>query len=302
MIVAGWADGYRNNTFRTFEALGAAGTPWRLLAGPWATPTRRPRCPGRGSTSTSRWPRSSTRGCADARRRARGRPTSSSAPRPSPSPTSTRGFWITGPWPSPPPSRRPGRSTGRARCRRPRLGTAAWIDCAGHLPWGLSGDQRLDDARSLTWEWARADPVVGQPRVRLRLSRRRPGGLVVGEALRRLPRRHLGADHPRHAGPAFRDGFPTPAPLYRERSTTSPGARRLRLPARRRTRLRVSIAGADWPNTVAPPGAGDPGRGRGHRRAPRCGTTAALRPGFTPGRGASTEDPTGSSGRSPTTC
>ena len=36
MIVAGWADGYRNNTFRTVEGLGAAGTPWRLLAGPWA--------------------------------------------------------------------------------------------------------------------------------------------------------------------------------------------------------------------------------------------------------------------------
>ena len=36
MIVAGWADGYRNNTFRTVAGLGAAGTPWRLLAGPWA--------------------------------------------------------------------------------------------------------------------------------------------------------------------------------------------------------------------------------------------------------------------------
>ena len=36
MIVAGWADGYRNNSFRTVSALGEAGTPWRLLAGPWA--------------------------------------------------------------------------------------------------------------------------------------------------------------------------------------------------------------------------------------------------------------------------
>ncbi len=36
MIVAGWADGYRNNTFRTIEALGRAGVPYRLLAGPWA--------------------------------------------------------------------------------------------------------------------------------------------------------------------------------------------------------------------------------------------------------------------------
>ena len=36
MIVAGWADGYRNNSFRTVAALDAAGTPYRLLAGPWA--------------------------------------------------------------------------------------------------------------------------------------------------------------------------------------------------------------------------------------------------------------------------
>ena len=36
MLVVGWADGYRNTSFRTVEGLGAAGVPWRLLAGPWA--------------------------------------------------------------------------------------------------------------------------------------------------------------------------------------------------------------------------------------------------------------------------
>ena len=36
MIVAGWADGYRNATFRLVERLAAQGTPHRLLAGPWA--------------------------------------------------------------------------------------------------------------------------------------------------------------------------------------------------------------------------------------------------------------------------
>ncbi len=35
LIVAGWADGYRNNTFRTVEALRAAGRHAELLAGPW---------------------------------------------------------------------------------------------------------------------------------------------------------------------------------------------------------------------------------------------------------------------------
>ena len=36
MIVAGWADGYRNNSFRTVAELARHGVPHRLLAGPWA--------------------------------------------------------------------------------------------------------------------------------------------------------------------------------------------------------------------------------------------------------------------------
>jgi putative CocE/NonD family hydrolase len=36
MIVAGWADGYRNNSYRTVAELARHGTPHRLLAGPWA--------------------------------------------------------------------------------------------------------------------------------------------------------------------------------------------------------------------------------------------------------------------------
>ncbi len=36
MLVVGWADGYRNNSFRTLEALGRSGVPHRMVAGPWA--------------------------------------------------------------------------------------------------------------------------------------------------------------------------------------------------------------------------------------------------------------------------
>ena len=55
------------------------------------------------------------------------------------------------------------------------VGTAAWIDCAGHLPWGLSGDQRLDDARSLTWDLEPpSGPVVGHPVARIRVSADQP--------------------------------------------------------------------------------------------------------------------------------
>ncbi|CAN5787402.1 hypothetical protein BH24ACT5_BH24ACT5_06130 [soil metagenome] len=36
MLIAGWADGYRNNTFRAIEQYERNGLPWRLLAGPWS--------------------------------------------------------------------------------------------------------------------------------------------------------------------------------------------------------------------------------------------------------------------------
>ena len=52
MIVAGWADGYRNNTFRTFAALRCEK---ELLIGPWSHMSHRDaRCPGRTSTSCPR--------------------------------------------------------------------------------------------------------------------------------------------------------------------------------------------------------------------------------------------------------
>ena len=35
MLIAGWADGYRNNTFRVIEEYERNGLPWRLFAGPW---------------------------------------------------------------------------------------------------------------------------------------------------------------------------------------------------------------------------------------------------------------------------
>ena len=180
LIVAGWADGYRNNTFRTVAALDAAGTPWRLLAGPWAHADPATAIPGpridldvemcawfdrwlRGSPATDRLSR-------------RGR-TCSCGPRRSRSPTWTR-TRATG-------SPAPGRSSDashvvpldgpRSLVVEPDVGTAAWIDCAGHLPWGLSLDQREDDARSLTYDSAPpAEAVVGQPRVRLRLSASAP--------------------------------------------------------------------------------------------------------------------------------
>ena len=185
MIVAGWADGYRNNSFRTVEALRDAGVPHRLLAGPWvhADPTTAypgpridlDRGDGRVVGPLAARPRRDT---APRRRR---RVRADLHPAGGRSWTSTRaaGSGTTG------PRRTVSRQTRalagpRSLAVDPDVGTAAWIDCAGHLPWGLSVDQREDDARSLVWEWAgdAEQVILGQPRVRLRLSVDAPAASV----------------------------------------------------------------------------------------------------------------------------
>ena len=164
-------------------------------------------------------------------------------------------------WPSSRGGRRPGRSTGpataarRARTSASPPGSTAPATCPG----GSRVDQREDDARSLTWEWdAAGEVLVGQPRVRLRVSADAPAGVAVGQAVRRLPRRHLGAGHPRQPRPGLprrraRAGRAEPAgarPDVRRRGRCSTRAPTRSPPGRR---LRLSVAGADWPNTVAPP-------------------------------------------------
>ena len=176
MIVAGWADGYRNNTFRTVARLAAQGTPHRLLAGPWAHADATTAMPGPRIDFDAElagwfdhWLRGAGThedGC-DVFVRA--------STRPEPDLDLHEGQWLR--LPSVPPT-----SPHLVALEGPRelpviadVGTAAWIDCAGHLPWGLSGDQRLDDARSLTWDVAPpAGPVVGYPVARLRVSASAP--------------------------------------------------------------------------------------------------------------------------------
>ena len=159
MIVAGWADGYRNNSFRTVAALGRARRP--APAAGRAVGARRPgarRCPGpridldaEMAAWFDRWLRGDGRrtrtGCDVFVR---------TSTRPELDLDLHEGRWVHAAV-----GAAGHRGDARPRPRRsrspssPDVGTAAWIDCAGHLPWGLSGDQRLDDARSLTWESSR---------------------------------------------------------------------------------------------------------------------------------------------------
>ena len=144
MLVAGWADGYRNNSFRTVAALGANGVPHRLLAGPWAHADPRTAMPGpridldvEMAAWFDRWLRVSgrPRRAYDSRCDVFVR----TSTRPEPDLDLHEGWWLS--LPSVPPTAAGVGGARRAALagRRPDTGTAAWIDCAGHLPWGQSG-------------------------------------------------------------------------------------------------------------------------------------------------------------------
>jgi hypothetical protein len=135
------------------------------------------------------------------------------------------------------------------------VGTAAWIDCAGHLPWGLSGDQRLDDERSLTWEVEPPPaPVVGHPVFRARMWASEPAASLSVKLCDVFPDGTSALVTRGTVDLAYREGVHgDPSPLVPGREVEvelvldacayqwAPG-----------NTLRVSVAGSDWPNTVAP--------------------------------------------------
>src|SRR4029079_3632685 len=138
----------------------------------------------------------------------------------------------------------------------PDTGTAAWIDCAGHLPWGQSGDQRFDDARSLTWDVAPpVDPVVGHPRARLRVSVDQPLASLSVKLCDVFPDGTSALVSRGTLDLTFRDG------VHGAPSLLVPGHEydvELDLDACAYSWdpgqvLRVSVPASDWPNTIAPP-------------------------------------------------
>ncbi len=265
MLVAGWADGYRNNSFRTVAELAANGVPHRLLAGPWAHADPKTAIPGPRidldvelAAWFDRWLRPRTDARSSLSRPTSPTATSSSAPSTVPEPDLDlhEGYWVR--LPSVPPVRPFSVELAGHRSLPvlPDTGTAAWIDCAGHLPWGLSTDQRLDDARSLTWDVdPPAGPIVGQPRARLRISADAPAASLSVKLCDVFPDGTSALVSRGTLDLAFRDGVhgpPSPLVPGHEYDVVvdldacayewTPG-----------NRLRVSVAGSDWPNTVAPP-------------------------------------------------
>jgi predicted acyl esterase len=296
LIVAGWADGYRNNTFRTVAGLGAAGTPWRLLAGPWAHADPASAIPGPridlDHEMVAWWDRW-LRGSAPDRWTDRADVFVRTSVVPEPDLEEHPGFWVSGPWPvATPASARYDLGGPRSLAVAPDVGTSAWIDCAGHLPWGLSGDQREDDAHSLTWDWDDRPLVVGQPVVRLRVSASAPAASLSVKLCDVFPdgtsalitRGSLDLAFRRASAPAaLVPGEEYDVELVLDACAYRPDPGH---------RLRLSVAGADWPNTIAPPAPVTLTVHGGTMELPRWSESGVAPPSFRPGADSSSEDPT----------
>lgn len=300
MIVAGWADGYRNNSFRTVEALGRAGVPYRLLAGPWVHADPTTAYPGPRIDLTvemvawwDRW----LRGRSETPHEDRVDVFVRESTRPEPYLDEHAGHWTSDVWPSPAVATRTRSLPGpQTLVVQPDVGTAAWIDCAGHLPWGLSMDQREDDARSLVWEWpGESEQLLGQPRVWLRVSADAPAASLSVKLCDVFPDGTSALITRGSLDLAFRGGLhapAVPAPLvpgqaYDVEVVLDACAYQLD-PGQR---LRLSVAGADWPNTIAPPAPVTLTVLEGSLELPLRASEDLPAPVFTPGALSSSEEP-----------
>ena len=265
MIVAGWADGYTNIAFRAFEALTC---PRRVLIGPWSHMSTATSIPGPHIDLVpelcrwfSRWLRDERNGVDEeppiavfVRR----------STRPAPDLAEMRGHWRAEPtWP---PERlretvlRPaGEDTDSIEIRGD-VGMRAWISCAGKPPWGLPDDQREDDARSLAYEWEPLSDeleVMGHPRLRLTVTSPHPVTYLSAKLCDVFPDGTSALVTRGILNLAHRNGHDDPEPLEPGRPT------RVEIELEATSwifedghRVRLSLAGSDWPNTWPPPHAG----------------------------------------------
>ena len=262
MIVAGWADGYRNASFRMFERLEVAK---RLLFGPWAHASTETSLPGPRIDLVPellRWFDHHLKGedngidkeppiVVFARR----------STRPATDLDSYKGEWRHEPaWPPERLEERrlelPGADERRLEVRGD-VGVTAWISCAGHGPFGQPDDQRPDEAFSLLYDWGPFDEeleILGYPRLEVGIAASSPVAFLSAKlsdvfedgASALVARGFLNLTH--------RDSHEEPEALEPGRTydvaleldatswTWEPGHV-----------LRLAIAGTDWPNAWPPP-------------------------------------------------
>lgn len=265
LLVAGWADGYTNIALRGFEALTC---PKRLLLGPWSHSSPASSLPGPHIDLVPvliRWFR---RWLSDERNGIDEQPPiavfARRSTRPAADLAEVRGEWRSeATWP---PERlgvhslRPAGEGNDEIHVRGDVGRAAWISCAGKLPWGQPRDQRVDDVFSLTYDWQPLEQtldVMGHPRLRLAVISPSPVAYLSARVCDVFPDGTSALAARGVLNLAHRHGHADPVPL-------EPGVRTdvvLELEATSWVfepghRLRLALAGSDWPNTWPPPQAG----------------------------------------------
>jgi len=138
------------------------------------------------------------------------------------------------------------------------VGWTAWISCAGGLPWGQPIDQRPDEAYSLVYDWGPFDhevEILGHPRLEVTVASSAPVAYLAAklcdvhpDGTSQLVTRGLlnlthrdSREHPTPLEPG------TPYRVSLELEVASfvfePGHR-----------IRLDLAGTDWPNAWPPPG------------------------------------------------
>jgi predicted acyl esterase len=266
LLVGGWADGYRNNTLRTFAALRCEK---RLLVGPWSHMSPATSLPGPHLDLVpelvrwfGRWLREDENGLdleppirLFVRR----------STQPAADLAEVGGEWRFEPgWPL---------ERSRTVVLRPSgdgsdvvpvegdVGTAAWISCAGKLPWGQPGDQRLEDARSLVYDWEPLGDeleLLGHARVEVVVTSSEPVAFLSARLCDVFPDGTSALVARGVLNLAHRESSSEPAPLEPGRATAVSveleATSWVLLPGHR---VRLALAGADWPNTWPPPRAAD---------------------------------------------
>jgi predicted acyl esterase len=264
-VIAGWADGYHNMAFRTIENVKPFS---KLLAGPWSHMDPGNSIPGpwidvvpEMTKWWDRWLRGVENGVEEEPRIQvfMRRPT-----HPEPDLREHRGEWRSEPvWPverSRIVSYPLGEGADELQVRGD-VGFYASIWCAGTFPWGPPMDQRPDEALSLVYDLteplSEEIEVLGHPLLRARVRSSTPiaylsaklcdvfpdgtSALVSRGILNLTHRESMSDPTPLEPGVAYDVEFELDATawIFEEGH-----------------RIRLDIAGADWPSTFAPPYAG----------------------------------------------
>ncbi|MFZ4721328.1 MAG: CocE/NonD family hydrolase C-terminal non-catalytic domain-containing protein, partial [Ilumatobacteraceae bacterium] len=265
-LIAGWADGYRNNTFRTMQHV--PGT--RLLAGPWVHKAPANAVPGPNvddDLELMRFFDEHLRGGEPMHEHLAHVFVRKPSP-PEPDLVQMDGTWVqTDQWPPEWMDETWFVGTGDGvdtLAARGDVGVAAWNSCAGGLPWGQPLDQRHDNAMSIVHDFPITDPrlVLGNGDVRLRARSSAPVGHVSVKLCDVAPdgtsvlitRGFMDLTH-RGVWPSDPWGHVGAAPQPLEPGTWMDV--RIELEATTWAlvpghTLRLAIAGTDWPNCWPP--------------------------------------------------